>query len=95
MINIFNYKNKFYVDNCFTKPLLNLIKKINLLYKIKFDNFLQKIIALNILSLKKSKKVYFQTLKAIYYGNCSSIIVPNIDSNFFIKILFKIISFNS
>lgn len=70
LIFFFGQFNNFYIDNCFRKIIIKLCKeKVRLLSNIKSDQFLQKVVILNILLLYKIKKVIAHITKSISYGN--------------------------
>lgn len=75
LINIFGRPGKFYPDNCFGETIIKLnIKKVRLSSKAKSDIFLCKTVALNLMSLWKSKKVLAEGTGATSHSNCHSVV---------------------
>ena len=65
-INLTSQEDKFYTNNQFGEIIIKLNKeKLNPSTNAKSDVFLCKTIVLNIISLKKSKKVLAQAIRAI------------------------------
>lgn len=75
VINLTGRERKFYADNQFEETIIKLNKKkVRPSANTKFDVFLRKTIALNIISLQKSKKMLAQAIGATWHGNCHLIV---------------------
>ena len=91
LINISGRKGKFYADDRFGETIIKLNKeKVRPSSNAKSDEFLRKTIALNVMSLWKSKEVLAQATGATRHGSRHSVVDTTVDVDFLVKLLLEI-----
>lgn len=72
--------NKLYIDDWFGETIINDNKdKVGLLVNITLDEFFKETIALNIISLAKTRKIMAKESDAINHSNYHSVVNNNIN----------------
>lgn len=90
LINLTGREGKFYANNQFSKIIIKLNKeKVRPSVNAQSDIFLREIIALNVMSLWKSKEMLSQTIRATQHGNHYSVINSRSDVILMIKLIRK------
>lgn len=93
-VNISGQPGKFYPDNCFGETIIKLNKeKVRLSTNAKSDVFLRDTVALNVMSLWKSKEVFAQATGATFHGNRHFVVENHPDMQFLIGLILKARSF--
>lgn len=83
---MFGKSNKFLANDQFGEKIILLNKeKICLFANAKFDEFLEKIVVLNVLSLWLYKKVILYAIGITFYNNCHFFIAKLLDIFFLLK----------
>ena len=80
LINILGRVNKFFVNNRFSETIIKKNKnKVKPLANAILDKFLREMVALNIISLAKTRDVMTKKSGAINYGNHHLVVNNTID----------------
>lgn len=88
LINLTGRERKFYADDRFGKTIIKLNKeKVRPSANAKFNVFLRETIALNVMSLSKSKKILAQATGATWHENCHSIVNTRSDVILIVKLI--------
>ena len=82
LISPSSWPNNFYVNDCFRETIIKLCKK-----KVKFNQFLQEVLAPNVIWLWKTKKVMTCVIKSTSHSNCYSIVNSGSDFSLIVKLL--------
>ncbi|MCJ1345659.1 hypothetical protein MMC31_003867 [Peltigera leucophlebia] len=91
LINISGRKSKFYADDRFGETIIKLNKKkVRPSSNAKSDEFLRETIALNVMSLWKSKEVLAQATSTTRHGSRHSVVDTTVDVDFLVKLLLEI-----
>ncbi len=88
LINLTGREGKFYADNRFRETIIKLNKeKVRPSANAKSDVFLRETIALNVMSLWKSKKMLARATGATRHGNRHSVVDSRSDVTLMVKLI--------
>ena len=88
LINTLGKANKFFTDNWFSETIIKENKnKVKLLVNATLDEFLKKTVALNIISLAKTREVIARESDTTNYGNHHSVINNTVNISKLVQLL--------